>query len=170
MRCWQGLIADANQAAKRKPVRAYEVEDQIALAITEETARLLRDLAEIENRLQLVERAIHRSPLDWTKPIRAEPMSVNATLRTAIRCQRPVEMLTAAGRLRQVCPHALGHKDHRLKVLVFQFFGESASGLPSRGAWRSFFLVVPVVRGAPPDRDTRTAACVPSVPARDLPT
>jgi predicted DNA-binding transcriptional regulator YafY len=68
------------------------------------------------------------------------PTSVNATLRTAIRCQRPVEMLTAAGRLRQVCPHALGHKDYRLKVLVFQFFGESASGLPSRGAWRSFFL------------------------------
>ena len=23
---------------------------------------------------------------------------------------------------------------------MFQFFGESASGLPSRGAWRSFFL------------------------------
>jgi hypothetical protein len=52
----------------------------------------------------------------------------------------PVEMLTAAGRLRQVCPHALGHKDYRLKVLVFQFVGESASGLPSSGAWRSFFL------------------------------
>jgi hypothetical protein len=48
-------------------------------------------------------------------------------------------MLTA-GRSRQVCPHALGHKDSRLKVLVFQFSGESASGLPSDGAWRSFFL------------------------------
>jgi hypothetical protein len=67
-------------------------------------------------------------------------MSVNAILRSAIRRQCPVEMLTLAGRLRQVCPHALGHKDYRLKVLVFQFFGESASGLPSRGAWRSFFL------------------------------
>jgi hypothetical protein len=67
-------------------------------------------------------------------------MSVNAILRSAIRRQRPVEMLTPVGRLRQVCPHALGRKDHWLKVLVFQFFGESASGLPSRGAWRSFFL------------------------------
>ena len=66
-------------------------------------------------------------------------MLVDGILKTAIQCRRPVEMLTA-GRLRQVCPHALGHKDYRLKVLVFQFFGESASGLPSRGAWRSFFL------------------------------
>lgn len=66
-------------------------------------------------------------------------MSVHAILKTAIQCRRPVEMLTA-GRLRQVCPHALGHKDYRLKVLAFQFFGESASVLPSGGAWRSFFL------------------------------
>ncbi len=61
-------------------------------------------------------------------------MLVDGILKTAIQCRRPVEMLTA-GHLRQVCPHALGHKDYRLKVLVFQFFGESASGLPSRGAW-----------------------------------
>jgi len=67
-------------------------------------------------------------------------MSVVSTLRAAIRRRRPVEMLTPAGRLRQACPHALGHKDYRLKVLVFQFSGESASSLPSDGAWRSFFL------------------------------
>src|SRR5690348_948144 len=66
-------------------------------------------------------------------------MSVHAILKTAIWYQRPVEMLTG-GRLRRVCPHALGHEGYRLKVLVFQFFGESASGLPSGGAWRSFFL------------------------------
>ena len=66
-------------------------------------------------------------------------MSVHGILRFAIWCRRPVEMLTA-GHLRQVCPHALGHKDSRLKVLVFQVSGESSSGLPSGGAWRSFFL------------------------------
>lgn len=65
---------------------------------------------------------------------------VKAMLRSAIRRKRRVEMLTPAGRLRQVCPHAIGHKDHRLKVLVFQFLGESESGLPFGGAWRSFFL------------------------------
>ena len=66
-------------------------------------------------------------------------MSVHEILKTAIWCRHPVEML-AAGCLRQVCPHALGHQDCRLKVLVFQFSGESASVLPSGGAWRSFFL------------------------------
>jgi hypothetical protein len=66
-------------------------------------------------------------------------MSVQEILKTAIWCKHPVEMLTE-GRLRQVCPHALGYKDSRLKVLVFQFSGESASVLPAGGAWRSFFL------------------------------
>ena len=66
-------------------------------------------------------------------------MSVHETLKTAIWCRRPVELLTA-GCLRQVCPHALGYKHGRLKVLVFQFSGESASVLPSGGGWRSFFL------------------------------
>jgi len=66
-------------------------------------------------------------------------MSVNTTLRTAIWCRRPVEML-AAGHVRKVCPHALGRKDDRLKVLVFQFFGGSEAALPSGGLWRSFFL------------------------------
>src|SRR5689334_12228501 len=67
------------------------------------------------------------------------PMSVHSTLRTAILCRRPVEML-AAGRLRKACPHALGYKNDRLKVLVFQFFGETRSALPSGGLWRSFLL------------------------------
>jgi len=62
-------------------------------------------------------------------------MSVNATLRTAILYRRPVEMF-AAGHLHKACPHALGYKDGRLQVLVFQFFGESASG----GLWRCFLL------------------------------
>jgi hypothetical protein len=56
-----GLIAERSRAAMDKPMDAYEVEGQIALVIAEETTRLLQDLAEIENRLELVERAIHRS-------------------------------------------------------------------------------------------------------------
>ena len=66
-------------------------------------------------------------------------MSVDAALRTAILYRRPVEMFTA-GRLRKACPHALGYKDDRHRVLVFQFFGESASAAPSAGLWRSFLL------------------------------
>jgi hypothetical protein len=43
---------------------AYEVDDRTAQLIAEETARLLRDLTEIEDRLELVERSIRRSLLD----------------------------------------------------------------------------------------------------------
>jgi hypothetical protein len=50
-----------------KTMDAYEVEDQIALLIAEKTARLLQDLAEIEDRLEFVERAIHQSLLDYTR-------------------------------------------------------------------------------------------------------
>jgi hypothetical protein len=78
-------------------------------------------------------------PKGKSSPTKASPMSVPGILKTAIWCRRPVEMLVA-GRLRRVCPHAIGHENSRLKVLAFQFFGESASGLPSGGAWRSFFL------------------------------
>ena len=53
-------------AAVDKPRDTYGVEDQIALSIAEETARLLRDLAKIEDRLELVERTIHRSLPDWS--------------------------------------------------------------------------------------------------------
>ncbi len=66
-------------------------------------------------------------------------MSVHDTLRTAILKQRCVVMLAERKR-RNVCPHALGFKDKRPKVLVYQYSGDSASGLGSDGAWRCFFL------------------------------
>jgi len=47
-----------------KPIDAYEVEDQIALIVAERTARLLQDLNEIENRLDLVERVIQKALLN----------------------------------------------------------------------------------------------------------
>jgi hypothetical protein len=48
--------------------------------------------------------------------------------------------MMAERRRREVCPHALGYKDHRRKVLVYQYSGASASGLAKDGAWRCFFL------------------------------
>jgi hypothetical protein len=53
-----------NGAAMDKAMDAYEVENRNALLLAEKTARLLQELAEIENRLELVERAIHRSLQD----------------------------------------------------------------------------------------------------------
>lgn len=48
--------------------------------------------------------------------------------------------MMAERRRREVCPHALGYKDKRLKVLVYQYSGGSASGLAGGGAWRCFFV------------------------------
>ena len=42
----------------------HEVEDQIALLIAQETARLISDLDRVECRLDLVERAL-RTSLSW---------------------------------------------------------------------------------------------------------
>jgi hypothetical protein len=66
-------------------------------------------------------------------------MSIHDTLATAIRTRRCV-LLVAERRRRRVCPHALGYKGKHCKVLVYQFDGDSASGLARAGAWRSFHL------------------------------
>jgi hypothetical protein len=68
-----------------------------------------------------------------------QPISVHETLKTAIR-KRCCVVMMAEGRRREVCPHALGYKDKRLKLLVYQYSGASASGLANDGAWRCFFF------------------------------
>jgi predicted DNA-binding transcriptional regulator YafY len=60
-------------------------------------------------------------------------------LRTAIRQRRCVS-IAVDGLRRKVCPHAIGFKDNRVKLLAFQYSGESASGLPIGGGWRVFNL------------------------------
>jgi hypothetical protein len=44
------------------------------------------------------------------------------------------------GRHREICPHTLGTKNGREKVLGFQFGGESSKGLPPGGEWRCMFV------------------------------
>src|SRR5439155_3366973 len=44
------------------------------------------------------------------------------------------------GQYREVCPYILGHKDGSEKVLVYQFGGKSARGLPEKGEWRCLSL------------------------------
>ena len=65
-------------------------------------------------------------------------MNVNEVLRLAIGEKRCVR-LRLAGKERRVCPHALGLKDGRPRVLAFQYAGASASGLAPGGHWRAFF-------------------------------
>lgn len=40
------------------------------------------------------------------------------------------------GHFRDFCPHAIGTREGRVRVLVFQVAGQSAEGLPPGGAWR----------------------------------
>jgi uncharacterized protein len=44
------------------------------------------------------------------------------------------------GRRRELCPHVLGHKNGEETALVYQFGGDSAGGLPSKGEWRCLHL------------------------------
>jgi len=46
--------------AVAKPVEADELEQRLARRIAEETARIMRELDEIEHRLDLVERALRK--------------------------------------------------------------------------------------------------------------
>ncbi len=66
-------------------------------------------------------------------------MTVYDTLRRAISLKQCVRVL-AGGRARDLCPHALGLKGGKPRLLAYQYDGDSASGLASGGAWRSFFL------------------------------
>jgi len=66
-------------------------------------------------------------------------MTVHEVLRQAISAKRCVRILTA-GHWREICPHALGIKDGHPKALVFQYEGDSVSGLAPGGQWRAFFI------------------------------
>src|SRR5579864_2940042 len=66
-------------------------------------------------------------------------MQVSEVLREAIAEKRCVR-LSVAGATRFVCPHALGFKDGRPRLLAFQYEGASNSGLAAGGQWRSFFV------------------------------
>jgi hypothetical protein len=66
-------------------------------------------------------------------------MSVSETLKRAITRKECVRVV-AEGRARDICPHALGFKDGRPRLLAFQYQGGSASGLAAGGQWRAFFI------------------------------
>ena len=68
---------------------------------------------------------------------------VHSLIRTAMVRQQPIEVVYE-GRHRLLCPHVLGrNKEGRLRVLCYQYGGESESGLrrkDERGDWRCFSL------------------------------
>jgi hypothetical protein len=58
-----------------------------------------------------------------------------AVMRAAILAKQQVTCIYD-GLQREVCPHALGRKNGKEQVLVFQFAGQSSRGLPPGGEWR----------------------------------
>lgn len=66
-------------------------------------------------------------------------MLVFDVLKKAIELHHCVRIVTE-GRWRDVCPAALGYKNSQLRLLAFQYRGESASGIGAQGGWRSFLL------------------------------
>lgn len=61
------------------------------------------------------------------------------TIRSAILKKQQV-VISYKGYLREVCPHVIGQKVGREKVLTYQFGGGSSSGLPQGGEWRCMFI------------------------------
>ena len=88
---------------------------------------------------------------------------------TAVASKRPMEA-TYDGRLRLFCPHRLGrNRAGQVRVLCYQFGGESKSGLESPGSpanWRCTvlekFRTVKLLEGAwrTAPNHTRPASCV----------
>lgn len=64
---------------------------------------------------------------------------VYAILRQAIVERQQVTCIYQ-GLNRELCPHVIGMKKGREKVLSYQFGGESSQGLPPEGEWRCMFV------------------------------
>lgn len=65
--------------------------------------------------------------------------SAYQTLRQAVLSRQQI-ICDYSNHQREVCPHTLGHKAGREKVLAWQFGGSSSSGLPPGGEWRCLFV------------------------------
>ena len=50
--------------------------------------------------------------------------------------QRKQVVCTYSGYVREVCPHAVGYKHNRERVMAYQFAGGSSKGLQPGGEWR----------------------------------
>jgi predicted DNA-binding transcriptional regulator YafY len=67
------------------------------------------------------------------------PSSTYLLFRAAILGRKQVTCVYR-GKRRKLCPHVLGFKNGRERVLAYQFEGESNSNLPPGGEWRCLHL------------------------------
>jgi hypothetical protein len=66
-------------------------------------------------------------------------IAVFDALKTAIERHRCVRIV-AGGLWREISPLSLGYKGEKLKILAYQYRGQSASGISAEGGWRCFFV------------------------------
>lgn len=76
-------------------------------------------------------------------------------LREAVLSRSPI-VVRYKGYDRLVCPHTLGTKNGREKVLTYQYGGGSSSGLPAGGEWRCMFVNELEFLGVQSDDDWHT--------------
>ena len=100
-------------------------------------------------------------------------MTPYAILSQAIESKQCLRLLIAGGWTRYICPYALGFKSGRLRLLAFQFAGDSVAGLVSGGEWRTFFLTdiaaaVPIeaIWRAAPLSTAKLEACLDRIQCR----
>lgn len=67
------------------------------------------------------------------------PSSLFCIIESAMKAKNQIVCMYN-GFVREICPHTLGWKNGREKVLGFQFAGESSKGLPPDGMWRCMFI------------------------------
>jgi hypothetical protein len=91
-----------------------------------------------------------------------------ATVRRAIAERRQM-VAEYGGHRRELCPHAIGHKDGKPHALFWQFAGGSSQTLPAGGAWRCLPLagltIVEVRAGAwhGPRLDLEAQSCIDAI-------
>lgn len=66
-------------------------------------------------------------------------MGIYGEIRDAVAEKNAIRVVFK-GHDRDVCPHVIGLKNGREKVLTYQFAGYSSSGLPPGGEWRCMFI------------------------------
>jgi len=68
-----------------------------------------------------------------------QSLAVYDVLKEAIEKHRCVRV-KADDLWRDICPISLGYKGEKLKILSYQYRGDSASGIAAEGGWRCFAL------------------------------
>jgi hypothetical protein len=69
------------------------------------------------------------------------PSATYLLVRAAIENERQMTCMYQ-GHYREICPHIIGWRGGKERLLAFQFGGNTSSGLPPGGAWKCLDIAV----------------------------